>query len=88
MVWEREQIKAAMIAEQLDKAIAAVEQYKTELTEEQIADVHAQVELRRKDLQEYVETAKQKYLNKLDEIAIKPRLTETESAPDATLKGL
>jgi hypothetical protein len=83
MVWEREQLKAAMIAEQLDKAIAAVEQYREELTQEQIDGVYAQVNLRKKDLEEYVISAKNKYLAKLKELQSNPVIIETdESEPD------
>lgn len=88
MVWEREQLKAAMIAEQLNKAIAAVEQYKDELSEEQINAVHEQVNLRRKELEEYVTNAKAKYLAKLDELVIKTGLEKTEPAPTDSLKEL
>lgn len=84
MVWEREQIKAAMVAEHLDKAIATVEQYRDELSEEQIAAVHDQVETRRKDLEEYVLKAKNKYLAKLEELGIDPTLAKTgESTADS-----
>jgi len=88
MVWEREQLKAAMIAEQLNKAIAAVEQYKDELTEEQIAAVHEQVNIRRKELEEFVSAAKSKYLIKLDELVIKTGLEKTEDPSDGSLKEL
>jgi hypothetical protein len=88
MVWEREQLKAAMIAEQLNKAIAAVEQYKNELTDEQITAVHEQVNIRRKELEEYVTAAKAKYLTKLDELVIKTGLEKTEPTPTDSLKEL
>lgn len=88
MVWEREQLKAAMIAEQLNKAIAAVEQYKDELTDEQINAVHEQVNIRRKELEEYVAAAKDKYLTKLDELVIKTGLEKTEPTPTGSLEEL
>ena len=48
MVWERSQLKAAIAAEQIDKAIAAVEQYKDELNEEQLEAIKVQVENQKK----------------------------------------
>lgn len=70
MVWERAQLRAATAAEQIDKAIAAVEQYKSELTEAQIADVQAQVERQREDIKKYLLEERKKYADKLDQLQI------------------
>jgi hypothetical protein len=70
MVWERSQLKAAMAAEQIDKASAAVEQYKDELTEEQINDIKAQVELQKKEIESFLLKERNKYAAKLDELKL------------------
>lgn len=72
MVWEREQLKAAVMMEQVDKALATVEQYKDELTDEQIADVLEHAKERRKDIEEYILKAKLKFVNKLAPFGIEP----------------
>jgi H2-forming N5,N10-methylenetetrahydromethanopterin dehydrogenase-like enzyme len=69
MVWERDQLKAATAAEQLDKAIAAVEQYKAELTEQQISDVYNQVEVQKKEIEKFLLTSRDKYIKKLEELS-------------------
>jgi hypothetical protein len=74
MVWEREQLQAATAAEQLTKAVAAVEQYKDELTQAQIDDVHKHVEERQADLKEFLTKARNKYVSKLAEYGIEPKL--------------
>lgn len=68
MVWERAQLRAAMAAEQIDKAVAAVEQYKHELTEAQIDDITVQVGEKRKELEAYLLKERNKYAKKLDEL--------------------
>ena len=68
MVWERSQLKAAMAAEQIDKAVAAVEQYADELSEQQIPDIKAQVELQKKEIESFLIKERDKYAAKLDEL--------------------
>ena len=70
MVWERSQLKAAMAAEQIDKAIAAVEQYSDELTEEQLSDIKAQVEVQKKEIESFLIKERDKYAAKLDELKL------------------
>jgi Spy/CpxP family protein refolding chaperone len=70
MVWERSQLKAAMAAEQIDKAVAAVEQYADELSEQQIADIKAQVELQKKEIESFLIKERDKYAAKLDELKL------------------
>lgn len=72
MVWEREQIKAAMMVEQVDKAVAIVEQHKNELSDKEIEDVYAHVQERRKDIEDFVLKSKQKYVEKLAAFGIEP----------------
>ena len=70
MVWERSQLKAAIAAEQIDKAVAAVEQYKEELSEEQFEDIKLQVENQKKQIEAYLIAERNKYAAKLDELNI------------------
>ena len=70
MVWERSQLKAAIAAEQIDKAIAAVEQYKDELNEEQLEAIRVQVENQKKQIEAYLISERDKYAAKLDELNI------------------
>lgn len=70
MVWERSQLKAAIAAEQIDKAVAAVEQYKEELSEEQFEAIKLQVENQKKQIEAYLIAERNKYAAKLDELNI------------------
>ena len=70
MVWERSQLKAAIAAEQIDKAVAAVEQYKEELSEEQFEAIKLQVENQKKQIETYLIAERNKYAAKLDELNI------------------
>jgi hypothetical protein len=76
MVWERSQLKAAMAAEQIDKAVAAVEQYRDELTEQQITDIKAQVELQKKEIESFLIKERDKYAAKLDELNLEAVIQE------------
>lgn len=76
MVWERSQLKAAMAAEQIDKAIAAVEQYGEELTEEQLLEIQAQVELQKKEIESFLIKERDKYAAKLDELNLEAVIQE------------
>ena len=70
MVWERSQLKAAIAAEQIDKAVAAVEQYKEELSEEQLEAIKVQVENQKKQIEAYLISERDKYAAKLDELNV------------------
>jgi hypothetical protein len=70
MVWERAQLKAAAVAEKIDKAIATVEQYKDELSEKQIEDIKAQVELQKTEIKYFLLKERDKYAAKLDELKV------------------
>lgn len=76
MVWEREQLQAATAAEQLDKALAAVEHYKDELTESEINAVYAQVESRRGEIKQFLINSRDKYVTKLSEHGVEPTFTK------------
>jgi hypothetical protein len=76
MVWEREQLQAATAAEQLTKALAAVEHYKDELTESEINSVYAKVEAQRGEIKDFLVRARDKYVSKLAEYGVEPTLTK------------
>ena len=76
MVWERSQLKAAIAAEQIDKAVAAVEQYKEELSEEQFEAIKLQVENQKKQIEAYLIAERDKYAAKLDELNLEAVIQE------------
>ena len=76
MVWERSQLKAAIAAEQVDKAVAAVEQYRDELTEDQLAEIKAQVETQKKQIELFLIAERNKYAAKLDELNLEAVIQE------------
>ena len=88
MVWERSQLKAAIAAEQIDKAIAAVETYKEELTAEQIADIKAQVEVQRKEIESFLLTERNKYAVKLDELNLEAVIKDGSKSKLVNLEDL
>lgn len=67
-VFQREQLKAATMNEQLDKAFAVVEQHKDELSDEAYKQVLANVETRREEIKEFLLKATEKYAKKLKEL--------------------
>jgi hypothetical protein len=69
-IWERDQIKAASRAEQLDKARAVVERYKKDLTENQYRDVLKKLDEESKELANFLLAARDKYVAKLDQYNI------------------
>jgi predicted AlkP superfamily phosphohydrolase/phosphomutase len=75
MVWEREQLKAAIMAEQIDKAVALIEEHRHELSDAQIKDIHEHVQERKKDIEEFVLKAKLKFVNKLAAVGVEPTFT-------------
>lgn len=76
MVWEREQLQAATAAEQLTKALAAVEFYKEELTESEINSIYAKVEAQRGEIKDFLVNARNKYVTKLAEHGVEPTITK------------
>lgn len=67
-VFQREQLKAAMMSEQLDKALAVVEQYKDELSDSDYQQAMANFEQRREDVKEFLLKATNKYAKKLKDL--------------------
>ena len=67
-VWEREQVSAAMAAEQIDKALAVIMQYKDELTDEQLEGILEQSRQKKAEVEQYLMAARDKYAKKLEEL--------------------
>jgi len=67
-VFQREQLKAATMSEQLDKALAVVEQHKDELSDESYQQVLENVENRRNEIKEFILKATNKYAKKLKDL--------------------
>jgi hypothetical protein len=61
-----------MMLEQVDKALATVEQYKDELTDAQIQDVLEHAKERRADIEDFILKAKLKFVNKLAPLGVEP----------------
>jgi hypothetical protein len=68
MVYQREQIKAAIMREQLDKALAIVDQNKTEFSDEDYALLMEQLDKRREEIKEFLLKATNKYAKKLKDL--------------------
>jgi len=81
-VWEREQVQAALAAEQIDKSIAAVEQYKNELTDTQMLEIREQVKAQRSVIEQFLLKARNKYANKLDEINLEAVILDRSAERD------
>lgn len=67
MVWEREQLQAAMAVEKIDKSLFVIEEYKDELTDEQIENIRLQVQNQRAEIEKFLMAARDKFAAKLDE---------------------
>ena len=66
--FEKEQLQAAVAAESLSKSIAVIEQYKHELTDLQYEDVMKKFEEQKKGIEEFLLSARDKYVLKLKEL--------------------
>ncbi len=66
--FQYEQLKAATVTEQLDKAVATILQYKGELTDQEFEAAMQQVAERRKDVKDMLEAARLKYVGKLQKL--------------------
>jgi len=68
MVFQKEQLKAAMMQEHLNKAIAIIDQHKQELSEVLYADAQKHLEERRTEIKEFLIKATEKYAKKLKDL--------------------
>ena len=76
MVWEREQLQAAMAVEKIDKALAVVDMYKDEMTDEEIENVRLQVANQRAEIEKFIMNARDKYAKKLEEYNLEAVVVE------------
>jgi hypothetical protein len=60
--WEEAQVKAAGIQSALDYAVEQYTQHKDELDEKMQKDVEEQIQLRQKEIEEFLMSEKDKYL--------------------------
>lgn len=81
MVWEREQVQAAIAAETIDKALAVVMQYKDELTDEQVSEVLEQTRQKKAELEAFLMKARDKYATKLDELQLEAVVQDRMDKP-------
>lgn len=66
--FQQEQLKAAMMEEQLQKAIVVIEGYKDELAPEVYEEAMGKIAERRNDIQNFIMAARDKYARKLKEL--------------------
>lgn len=66
--WQKEQLQIGAAAETLSKAVAVVEQYKDELTVEQLDEVMRKFYFQSEEIRHAAEKAKAKYIAKLKEL--------------------
>jgi hypothetical protein len=66
--FQKEQLQAATAAEQLTKAVAVVEQYREELTDLQYKEVMERFEEQKKEIEQFLLKARDKYAKKLKEL--------------------
>jgi hypothetical protein len=64
-LWEQAQLKAALAKSQLDGAVEIYKNMKHEMDAEEQGKTNEQIGLRNKDIEEFLETARQQYLERL-----------------------
>ena len=77
--WEKEQLQAALAAEQIDKALAVILEYKDELTEEQLNEVLEQTRVKKSEIEDFLIKARNKYAEKLDELNLEAVIYEASA---------
>lgn len=86
--WEKQQLQAAVAAEQLDKALAVIEQYKDELTEKQLEDVVAQTNKKKAELEEFLMKARDTYAKKLADLNVEAVFAKEKPASIVNLEDI
>ena len=64
-IYQKDQLKAAMMQEQIDKAMAVVQQFKDELASDVYEQAFANVEARRAEVKEFLMKSTARYAEKL-----------------------
>lgn len=65
--WEAAQVKAASAQSVLDYMVKYYEEHKAELTEDVITQTEEQIALRKKEIEEFIMTAKEQYVKEIGE---------------------
>lgn len=81
--WEKAQLKAAMAAEALSKAMAVVEAHKADLTPLQYADVSFKFDEQKKELEKFLLGERDKYVTAMDALGLEPLTEEASKELDA-----
>lgn len=68
MVWEREQLQAALAKDSLDEAMVIIRENSEELDAEKMALVEKEAARRYKEIEEFILAARDKYLAKMKEL--------------------
>jgi hypothetical protein len=66
--FQKEQLRAAALMEQIDKAVAIIELNKDELTKEQLDEIYGAIAVRRQEVSEFLIAARDKFVLKLKEL--------------------
>jgi len=64
-LWNDAQMRAAMMQQTLDIAIAEFEEHQDELDAEVVTQIKQQIDLRKKDIQDFLMGEKDKYLERM-----------------------
>jgi hypothetical protein len=64
-LWNDAQMRAAMMQQTLDIAIAEFEEHQEELDAEVVTQIKQQIDLRKKDIQDFLMGEKDKYLERM-----------------------
>jgi predicted amidohydrolase YtcJ len=64
-LWNDAQMRAAMMQQTLDVAIAEFEEHQDELDNEVVVQIKQQIDLRKKDIQDFLMGEKDKYLERM-----------------------
>ena len=84
--WQKAQLKAAALVQEIEKSASVIEEYKHELDELTLTGVEENIKLRRKDVEQFLMGARDRYVDEINRIgeeyfkdidkAIKSRLGE------------
>lgn len=77
-VWEREQLQAAALLAEIEKAAVIIDGHRNELTDQAYLEVAEHIDQRRADVAEFLLKARDKYVKKCHELGVEPLLPEGE----------
>jgi hypothetical protein len=73
-VWEREQLQAAALLSEIEKAAAIIDGHRAELSDAEYLDVADHIDQRRADVADFLLKARDKYVAKCHELGVEPVL--------------